>query len=314
MTVSASDHEGLLALIGKDYYLDNLSKVQIAERYGISRFQVARLLDEARAEGIVKIEVRFPGSPELVDQHALAEKLGVKKLVLTRSLSDELQQRDLLAQAVANELMKSTKSGMTVGVSWSRTLDMAARHVTELPRCEVVQLAGALPGSGNSNPLELVQRLGRVSNGTVWPLWAPLVVDSARTANGLRQQPEISSALTKADSLDLAAVAIGSWGPALSTVWDRVDNVVRHSALKAGAVAECSGRLLAADGRPVRSELDSRVLAVSVEQLQRTPTVIAVAQGAARATAVYAAIAAGIVSTLVIDESLAAELLKKLAA
>lgn len=314
MTASESDHDGLLALIGKDYYLDNLSKVQIAERYGISRFQVARLLEEARAEGIVRIEVRLPDSPDSIDRQALAEKLGVKKLILTRTLSDDLQQRDLLAQAVAVELMKSTRTGMTVGVSWSRTLDMAARHVTELPRCEVVQLAGALPGSGNSNPLELVQRLGRVSNGTVWPLWAPLVVDNARTANGLRQQLEISTALTKADSLDLAAIAIGAWGPALSTVWDRVDNVVRQNAVKAGAVAECSGRLLAADGRVVRSELDARVLAVTIEQLKRTPTVIAVAQGASRAAAVHAAIAAGIVSTLVIDESLAAALMKKLAA
>ncbi|WP_394940481.1 sugar-binding transcriptional regulator [Psychromicrobium sp. YIM B11713] len=314
MTAIESDHEGLLALIGKDYYLDNLSKVQIASRYGISRFQVARLLDEARAEGIVHIEVRFPGNLDSIDSRALAEQLGVQKLVLTRTLNDDVLQRDLLAQAVATELMRNTKAGMTVGVSWSRTLDMAARHVTGLPRCEIVQLAGALPSSGNSNPLELVQRLGRVSNGTVWPLWAPLVVDSARTAAGLRQQVEISTALTKANSLDLAAIAIGAWGPGLSTVWDRVDNEVRQNALAAGAVAECSGRLISAEGRPVRSELDPRVLAVTLEQLKRTPTVLAVAQGAARAPAVRAAIAAGVVSTLVIDESLASALSGKPAA
>lgn len=132
-----------------------------------------------------------------------------------------------------------------------------------------------------------------------------------RTAAGLRQQLEISTALTKADSLDLAAVAIGAWGPALSTVWDRVDNLVRQSTLDAGAVAECSGRLISADGRSVRSELDSRVLAVTLDQLKRTPTVIAVAQGEARADAVRAAISARIVSILVIDQSLATALLKE---
>lgn len=308
MTVIQPEHEELLALIGKDYYLDNVSKVDIAQRYGISRFQVARYLDEARAEGIVHIEVRFPGLVDEVDPQRLAERLGISRVVLVRSLADEVLQRDLLAQAAALELMGSTRSGMTVGVSWSRTLDVAARHVTRLPKCEVVQLAGALPGTGNSNPLELIQRLGRVSDGRTWPLWAPLVVDSAQTAAGLRQQPEISTALTKADSLDLAAIAIGAWAPGLSTVWDRVDNLVRQEALDAGAVAECSGRLVNAQGAAVRSSLESRVLAVTLAQLKRTPAVIAVAQGAARANAVRAAISAGIVSTLVADEALAAAL------
>lgn len=308
MTAIQPDHEELLALIGKDYYLDNLSKVDIARRYGISRFQVARYLDEAREEGIVHIEVRFPGLVEKADPARLASHLGVRKVVVVRSLNDDVLQRDLLAQAVAGELMEATRSGMTVGVSWSRTLDLAARHISRLPKCEIVQLAGALPGTGNSNPLELIQRIGRVSEGRVWPLWAPLVVDSAKTAAGLRQQPEISIALVKADSLDLAAVAIGAWGPGLSTVWDRVDNLVRQEALAAGAVAECSGRLIDAAGNPVRSELENRVLAVTLAQLKRTPAVIAVAQGAARAAAVRASIAAGIVSTLVVDQALAAAL------
>ncbi|MDN5667453.1 MAG: Cro/Cl family transcriptional regulator [Renibacterium salmoninarum] len=308
MTAIQPDHEELLALIGKEYYLDNLSKVDIAQRYGISRFQVARYLDEAREEGIVRIEVRFPGSAGAVDPARLAERLGISRVVVVRSHNDEVLQRDLLAQAVAAELMAATRSGMTVGVSWSRTLDVAARHVTRLPKCDVVQLAGALPGTGNSNPLELIQRLGRVSEGRVWPLWAPLVVDSAQTAAGLRQQPEISTALTKADSLDLAAIAIGAWSPGLSTVWDRVDNLVRQAGIAAGAVAECSGRLVDARGESVRSELEGRVLAVTLAQLKRTPAVIAVAQGAARAAAVRAAIAAGIVSTLVADEELAAAL------
>ena len=35
MTAIQPDHEELLALIGKEYYLDNLSKVDIAQRYGI---------------------------------------------------------------------------------------------------------------------------------------------------------------------------------------------------------------------------------------------------------------------------------------
>ena len=298
-------HEELLARIGQAYYLDNQSKVEIATEYSISRFQVARFLDEARAAGIVHIEIRRPGSPVSIDAQALAAALGLKRVVVVKTLADDFQQRDLQAQTVAEELMADVRTGMSVGISWSRTLDLAARHVTELPKCNIVQLAGALPVPGGGNPLELVQRLGRMGGGRTWPMWAPLVVDSAATASGLRRQPEIADAMRMADSLDLAVVAIGAWAPNLSTVWNRVDNSVRQDGIARGAIAECSGRLIAADGSAVIAELDARILSVTVKQLQRTPKVIAVAQGEARADAVRACIAAGIVSTLVIDESLA---------
>lgn len=303
--MSEISHEELLARIGRAYYLDNQSKVEISNEHGISRFQVARFLDEARARGIVHIEIRTPGRAAAIDTAALAAALGIGRIVVVATVGDDFQQRDLQAHAVADELMREARTGMTVGISWSRTLDLAARHVPELPKCNIVQLAGALPVPGGGNPLELIQRLGRVGGGRTWPMWAPLVVDSAATATGLRRQPEIADAMRKADSLDLAVVAIGAWAPNLSTVWDRVDNAVRRDGVDKGAVAECSGRLLAGDGTAVVAELDARILSVTVEQLQRTPTVIAVAQGAVRADAVRACIAAGIVHTLVMDESLA---------
>ncbi|MHA7305589.1 sugar-binding transcriptional regulator [Arthrobacter sp. TMN-49] len=298
-------HEELLARIGQAYYLDNQSKVEIATEHGISRFQVARFLDEARAEGIVRIEIRRRTGEVEIDADALAAALGLRRIVVVRTVADDLQLRDLQAHAVAEELMQEARTGMTVGISWSRTLDLAARHVAELPKCNIVQLAGALPVPGGGNPLELIQRLGRVGGGSTWPLWAPLVVDSAATASGLRRQPEIADAMRMADALDLAVVAIGAWAPNLSTVWDRVDNAVRQDGITKGAVAECSGRLIAADGTAVEAELDARILSVTVAQLQRTPKVIAVAQGSERTDAVRACLAAGIVHTLVADESLA---------
>ena len=40
------------------YYLDGASKSEIAAELGISRFKVARLLERARREGIVRIDRR----------------------------------------------------------------------------------------------------------------------------------------------------------------------------------------------------------------------------------------------------------------
>ncbi|MDN3480639.1 hypothetical protein QMA10_01690 [Arthrobacter sp. APC 3897] len=80
ITGTDASHEELLARIGRDYYLHNHSKVDIARRFGISRFQVARYLEEARALGIVRIDVRFPEAVSGPDPQQLAAELGVGRV------------------------------------------------------------------------------------------------------------------------------------------------------------------------------------------------------------------------------------------
>ncbi|MBD1543034.1 Cro/Cl family transcriptional regulator [Arthrobacter sp. IA7] len=303
--MTEQSHDELLARVSSEYYLENRSKVEIGASYKISRFQVARLLTEAFEKGIVEIKVHFPSRVSAADIRRIESALGISEVIVAETTGDVIQARGILARAAAVEISRQAPAGGTIGISWSRTLDVASRLVRELPRCDVVQLAGALPTEGESNPLELIQRLGHVSGGLTWPLWAPLVVEDPTTAAGLRRQPEIAGALAKADSLDLAVVAIGAWKPGTSTIWDRADAEVRQTAVEAGAVGECSGRLVNAKGVAVESGLDEQIIAVTIKQLQRTPKVIAVAQGEARADAVLAVAKAGFVTTLIIDTPLA---------
>ena len=50
----------LTATVARRYYLDGASKSDIAAELGLSRFKVARLLDRARATGLVRIELDSP--------------------------------------------------------------------------------------------------------------------------------------------------------------------------------------------------------------------------------------------------------------
>ena len=51
----------LAAQVARQFYIEGVSKIDIAERLGISRFRFARLLDSAREAGMVRIEIGFPG-------------------------------------------------------------------------------------------------------------------------------------------------------------------------------------------------------------------------------------------------------------
>jgi DNA-binding transcriptional regulator LsrR (DeoR family) len=104
--VSGSSHDELLAQVSSDYYLENRPKVEIAASHGISRFQVARLLAEAREKGIVEIKVHFPSAFSGSDVGQLESWLGIRQVVVADSTGDENQARGILAKAASAEITR----------------------------------------------------------------------------------------------------------------------------------------------------------------------------------------------------------------
>ncbi|MEU4362370.1 sugar-binding domain-containing protein [Promicromonospora sp. NPDC023987] len=301
------NESNLMVEVSTDYYLDGKSKVEIARDRGISRFQVARLLAQARDQGVVRIEI----TPPRVDGERgarLAARLGVGEILIAASGEDTTTTRENVAVELAHAARAHITEGATVGVSWSRTVEAAVRHIGRLPQCDVVQLVGALPVEGSGNSLALINTFEQMPGVRTWPVWSPLLVADAATAAGMRRQPEIADALARADHLDVAIVAVGHWSERTSTVFPQISAHEQQAATDAGAIAECSGRLFDAEGRPVRTSLDERVVGVTLEQLAATPQVIVIGYGSAVAPGLVAAVRGGVADTLVVDEAAATAL------
>lgn len=298
----------LLADLARAYYLDNLSKVDIAQRFGITRFQVARLLDEARTSGIVSIEIHDPRQPRSAREGGLAAALGVETVRIVDSGEQDAASLERFGVGVLTEFVDRIRPGMTVGVAWSRTLDAAARTLPALPPCDLVQLTGAFEIPGSSTFMRMLLQLDRHGGVATHPLYAPLVVDEPATAEDLRRQPVIASTLERAEHLDLAAISIGAWAPGQSSIWDKVSDATRAACEAARVRAEFSGIFVDDAGRVVSTPLDRRTIGVGIEQLRKAGQVIGFARGAGRAAAVHAAVATGVFSVLVVDEDLAVAL------
>ena len=72
----------MLSLVAQRYFLEDRSKVQIAEEIGVSRFRVARMLEQARELGIVHISVEAPSDVDLDASRRLAERYGLRQALV----------------------------------------------------------------------------------------------------------------------------------------------------------------------------------------------------------------------------------------
>src|ERR1700748_757299 len=301
----------LAARAARQFYLEGLSKVDIADRLGISRFRVARLLDAARESGMVRIEIGLPGGT--LDAGLSAEMcsaFGLKHaFVFSFPDEDAPALRRRLGAAAGQALMDLITPGDVLGMSWSRTLSGLAAALTEIPPCPIVQLTGAVPPPDGRDLLELVRSAARVGGGPAHVFYAPMILDDAQTAAAIRRQGDIADAFALLPSVTIAVVAIGAWAPGLSTIYDAVTPDERDALAAQGVRAELAGVVVGADGRPVTTPLDSRMIVTPGPELERIPFVLSVAYGVAKCSAVCAAIRGRLVHGLVTHASLARAML-----
>jgi DNA-binding transcriptional regulator LsrR (DeoR family) len=302
----------LAARVARQFYLEGVSKVDIADRLGINRFRVARLLDSAREAGMVRIEIGLPGGS--IDAGLSAELCSAFGLRHAFAFNvpdeDESALRHRLGEAAGEVLMDIITPSDVLGMSWARSLSGLAAGLTRMPPCPIVQLTGAVPPPDGRDLLDLVRSVARIGGGTAHVFYAPMIVDDAQTAAAIRRQADVADAFALVPTVTMTMVAIGAWAPGLSTVFDACSPEERDALARLGVCAEIAGVFLGEDGHPVETALDSRMIVTPGSALAKIPCVIAVAYGVSKRVAVRAAISAGMIHGLVTHTSLARALLQ----
>lgn len=296
------------AVIARRYYLEGRTRIQIAEEFGLSRFKVARMLDEALESGMVEIKIHNPGAVDVELSTALQRQYGLEHAyAVSADSTNAADHVDAVAKAMAELLQSILRDGDVVGVDCGRTLTHIAPYLTALPRCDVVQLTG-MAGPITSNGTDLVRRVSEVSGGDSWPLYAPLVVTDARTARSLGDTPQIRETTARHASVSCAIVSVGAWTEGASQVYDSLTADETAALEAAGVCAETCALLLDAEGQRVPG-LDERRMGIDEAVLRAIPTRIAIVAGKEKAAATKAVLNSGLVSSLVTDIDIATAVL-----
>ena len=108
----------LAAAVARRHYVDDRSKIEIAAEFGLSRFKVARLLERARAQGLVRIEIRDPYAVDAQLSRRLRDVLGIRRALVLGGVTDARIDVGALA---ALHLRDVLEPGSTLGIAWSRS-------------------------------------------------------------------------------------------------------------------------------------------------------------------------------------------------
>lgn len=292
------------AAIARRYFLEQKTKIEIADEFGITRFRVARILQSCIEDGIVTITVSVPTHLDAELSDRLRDRFGLRQAVVVKHAEDGGPGlRSALGRIAAELIGDWVMPGDVLGLTWGRTLDAMAPALQKLALCDVVQMTGVAGMTANS--VELVKHVAAVSGGVAYPIYAPLVVSDASVARLMESQPMVSAAMHEWPKITRAAISIGSWSPPDSQFFELLSPRERRDMSADGVVAEIGSTFFAADGTIIDSSIEDRCISMSLDQMRSIGNLLAVAGGRAKHRAVSAVLRSGLVTGLVTDDQTA---------
>lgn len=309
----AAVEPALMARICWYHFREGQTQQEVADRIGLNRATVNRVINDARRKGLVRVTLDLPLAPCLEAENALRETFGLQDAVVVPAPADEDDVRRVVGLAAGQYLSGVLAPDGFLGLGWGATIHAAGFSL--IPRegaaNTVVSLSGGLPQSGAINPYDNAAAFARVLGAGCYYMTAPMIAETAVARDTFAESEPVRQIYDIAGQCQAALISAVD----LSVKTKMVDYGVltrdQVSDLKdAGSVGNICDYFIDADGRTINHEINARTLSVPFDTLRRIPNVILAAGGTFKAEIVRAALAAGLANTLITDEKCAAVLLR----
>lgn len=308
---SPADAEHERARVAWHYYVGGLTQQEIADRLGITRLRVNRIVGQARTDGSVRIEVRLPLASCVALEERLKQRYGLQDARVVPSIADQDAQQRTIGEAAGAMLEPLLHDGAGFGVGWGRTLSAAVKRLSpqRFSNAWVASLMGGLTRGSGSNTFEVATEFAKALGAECYYLAAPIYCPSSESRTTLMTHYGLAEAVRRARLAQVALVAAGDLSARSLLASTQIVHENLHDLIAAGAVGDLLGVFLGADGKPVDHPLNSRVIALAPHELRAIPASILASGGPHKAAAIRAVMNAGYVNRLVTDESVAESLL-----
>ncbi|MBF0905322.1 MAG: sugar-binding transcriptional regulator [Atopobium sp.] len=287
------------------YYMEDNTQAQIAEVMGVSRAKVIRLLEEARAQGIVQFSFRKNDSQRVSAEQLLIDRFGLKDAFVVPTPLDSSAINQSIAQGaahyVSDHLREDGYLNIGYGDTVSRMLGFLAKNREE--SLNVVSLTG-----GVSYYLPTVGTTAYSMHLFLTP--SPLVVSSRQVRDALLDEKSLQDVSTMTEYADMSVVGIGAAVEGATVLRNGILNEGELTVLKMqGAVGDVLNHFMDKDGNLIQTEIEDRVISTDLDKLRQLKNVVGVAGGKDKVMAIKAVLNGGYLNVLITDSDTAAELL-----
>jgi len=309
---SDEQREHLMVRVAKLYYELERTQSEIAKELGLTRWQVGRLMTEAKELGVVRIEITPRAQRRTELEIMLQQQFNLYDAIVvpTGDSTDSTLLMESVAQAAANYLAAMHPKPKLIGVSWGRTMSAVAKFLPTnwCPGLHVVLVNGSTHLHSTTVRTSAVAEefAAAAGNGKTTLLPVPAILGKKTTRDALEEDPIVERVMELAEQAETVCFGMGGithQSVLLSSGYLNESDIDRLR--DAGAVGDILGRFVDVKGAIVDSSIDDRTLGLRLESLCKKQHSIGVVSGPEKHNIAVAALAAGYLKVIVTDEATA---------
>lgn len=294
------------------YFKEGQTQEAIAQRLGLTRKRVNRILNDARGNGSVQITINSPVGACVELEAGLVRSYGLRRAIVVPSPGPETDVRAVVGAAAGQYVSAHLEGGAALGIGWGGTINAAAHNVLRRQgrNNAVVLMCGGLAKSTRINPYDNAAIFARALDATCYYITAPMFAQTAELRDALAGSEPVRSVLQMARRVDMAllsAIDLSAQSKALE--YGVISPADRQSLLDAGAVGDVCGHYLDIDGHPIVHSIVQRTIHPALGDLRQIPELILAAGGAHKVPIILGAIRARLCHVLITDEAAGSALL-----
>ncbi len=303
------------------YYLQDQTMETIAHELGTSRSSVSRLLTHARATGLVEIHVKSPLDQTNQLQRDLRDRFGITShIVPVAGQISDVDRLERVAITAARLLVQFIDSNMILGIAWGSTIGAISRHlvIKATTNSQIVQLNGAgnTQSTGIDYSSEILQRFGAAFGATVQQFPVPAFFDKSSTRDAVWEERSTQRIVDLQRRMDVALFGLGSpfaEVPSRVYIGEYLEPTDYQSLSESGVVGDVATVFYREDGTSNDIPMNDRGSGPALSILRRAARRIGVVSGISKLPALRGALAANVITDLIIDDETARALLESLA-
>ena len=293
------------------YHVEGLTQDEVANKVGLNRSRVLRILSAARLDGTVQVRVTTRLSHCVELERALEKRWGLTQAVVLPTPQDVAQLRTIIGAEVGAYISQALASNMTIGLGWGKTLSAAVPAI--VPRnpdgIRVLSLLGGLTRVSDQNPSEFAWRVAARLGAECYMMAGPVFAPDPVTRDALAAHTGMSDIFLRARSLDMAIVSVGDLTPhSVFREYGLLTSEELASLERAGAIGDVLCHFVDGDGNIVDHPVNRRVLAVNPLDLRGTRNIVLASGGWHKLGVIRAALKLLLPTVLIVDELVAERL------
>lgn len=295
------------------YYQSDFSQQEIAQRLGVSRPTVSRLLQFAKEQGYVKIDIVDPHEDLNVLSKKLQSKFGLDTVQVCYSPLNTYEEiKKHVAKRTAEYLIETVQDKDIIGVTWGTTMYAVARQLEpqNVKGVEVVQLKGGVSHSHvNTYAAETVNLFAEAFNTVARYLPLPVIFDNTDVKRIVEEDRHISRIIELGKQANIAVFTVGTVKEDALLFRLGYFNEDEQNLLKKNGVGDICSRFFDKNGNICSEEINNRTVGIDLSELRKKDKSILVAGGQRKVEAIKAALAGKYANILVTDQFTAQSLL-----